>query len=255
MRVAKREQHRALFFLLRLDVETNTIVPAYLGYVLHGIGGNGCLFQHHSSRIITSVVQTRSFAQSLQFTQKLFIIKARFGACPHLGGHCLQRGQHAIMHILVADAITHDVVPHSKRTSLYLFMAFGKLHSVDVGGCPLVVKLLRVEVIVVIASLRHDVNLTIGDAHKVISQLHHLVGLGVIVRPREHQHIFHLDRCCAFGVRLLTPHHRLTVVFLHQTDIMVGKSTELLHHILVFVRVFVCSHMHVFTAEHGVFAF
>ena len=159
------------------------------------------------------------------------------------------------MHILVADAIAHDVVPHGKRATLYLFMAFGKLHAVDVGRCPFVVKLLRVEVIEVIAGLRHDVNLTIGDAYKVISQLHHLVGLRVIVRPREHQHILHLNGRCAFGVRLLTPHHRLAVVLFHQTDIMVGESAELLHHILVFVRVLVGSYMHVFAAKNGVFSF
>ena len=62
MRVAELEQYRSTRLLLRLDIKTNAIVPTNLRYLLHGIGGDGRLFQHRSRGIIAGVVHARRFA-------------------------------------------------------------------------------------------------------------------------------------------------------------------------------------------------
>ncbi len=119
------------------------------------------------------------------------------------------------------------------------------------SGRPFIVKVSGVQIVVIITGKGNYVCVTVGNAHQLISLPHHLIRIGVTVVPCVHNHIVGLDGSVTVGVCKGSPYARLLPEALHISDITVCKGTELLHHGLVLIGIFVGADMHSTPHEHG----
>ena len=160
-----------------------------------------------------------------------------------------------MMHVVSRNTITVVVVPYGKHTAKDGGVTFFKLHSADVCGCPVVVEVVAIEVVVIITSSRHDINKSIGDRNEFVTLFLHILRLSEGVVPNVHDDIFALHGSFALRVCQRAPKHGLLAVAFNELDVVVSKFTELFYHLLIAVAIFVSTDVYLLTAEHGIFTF
>ena len=104
------------------------------------------------------------------------------------------------MDVFDRDAVAGVVVPDGKHTALDAGVLLFKLHTADVGRRPAVVEPLAVEIVIIIAGGRHDIDISVGDANELIALLFHIFGLRKTIIPATHQDVLRLDGSVAVGV-------------------------------------------------------
>ena len=200
------------------------------------------------------LIHSRSLAELVALLVEL--LKRKFGirASPALHGEGLQSREDAVVNIFCTDTIAYMVVPYGEHSSYHGRIAFLELHAADNGRCPIVVEIMAVEIIVIVAGSRHDVDQSVGDADKFIAQLLHIFRIGKTIVPATHENVVRLHGRFAGRMGERAPDHGLLAELLDILDIAVGKFAELLHHFLLAVGVFVRADMNARAAEYGILA-
>ena len=134
-------------------------------------------------------------------------------------------------------------------------MLFGKHFFPYMGGRPFFIKHFRIQIIIIIACCGNDIQIPVRDTNQVIALFDHLFRIGIPVIPSAHQHVFRFYRCFTLCVRQSSPDTSLLAETFHKTDIVIGESTEFLHHILLFIGIFVRSNMDTFAGKDGITSF
>ena len=112
------------------------------------------------------------------------------------------------------DTVVADVVPDAEHSSMNLWVALGELFLAYLSRRPSLIEVLAVEVVIVIACSRDDINISVGYGYHVVSQLVHIMWVGIAVVPHVHHHILYLDGCVALGMGKLPPKYcRFTIAF------------------------------------------
>ena len=153
------------------------------------------------------------------------------------------------MDVLDRDAVAGVVVPYGEHTARYGRIFFGKDGITYVGWSPVVVEIFLIEIVVIIAGGRDDVDQPVRYGDKSVAVLGHLHWIGVAVVPGVHEHTLGLDRGLSVSMGEGTPDHGLLAVALDEADVVVGEMTELLHDLLVLVEVFIRADMYSRTSE------
>ena len=254
--VVRTEELGAGSLVGSLEVEADGIAVAYL---LMGQAGTRTYFGHFVNQAFgaadtAQLVDAGSFAQTLTQTVEVGVWQACLCA-PRLGGQRLQGGEEAVMDVLDGDTVAHMVVPHGKHTTQNGGVFLLEDSLAHVGGRPLLIEILGIQVVVVVTGGRHDVNQAVGDADELVALTHHLLGVGIAVVPGTHDDVLRLDGRLAGSMGQRTPYAGLLAVALHQTDVTVGKGTELLDYIFLLVGVFVGADVDTRTSEYGLVAF
>ncbi|EJX10632.1 hypothetical protein EVA_00808 [gut metagenome] len=194
-------------------------------------------------------VDTRSFTQKCALLVEVSIGKLCLLARPALDSQRLECGEHTVVNILDRDTVAYVVVPYSKHTAFNGRILFLEGLVADHCGRPRVVKPFAVEVVVIVTGCGHDVNGTVGDADKLVTQLLHVLRIGVAVEPAVHEYIFSLYGCLTLGVRQGTPNNSLLAEAFYKTDVVVGKFAELLYHFLLGIGIFVGTDVYTLATE------
>ena len=96
----------------------------------------------------------------------------------------------AVVDILDGGSVVGMVVPDGEHSALDLLQRVaGKYFASDVGGSPFVVEHLVVEVVVVVAGVRHDIDISVGDGDYVVALFYHILRVSVTIVPAVHQDI------------------------------------------------------------------
>lgn len=94
------------------------------------------------------------------------------------------------MDILYGYAVTGVVVPYGEHTAKDGGVVFLEFLIADGSRCPIVIKVLAVEVVIVITGCRHDVDETVGDADELVALFFHFLRVGVAIVPAAHDDVF-----------------------------------------------------------------
>ena len=159
------------------------------------------------------------------------------------------------MHVVCRDTVAVVVVPHCKHTAEDVGVAFFKLYTADVGRSPVAVEVVAVEVVVVVASCRHDIYEAVGDRYELVALFLHILGLSIGVVPNIHDDVFALHWSLSLGVCQRTPYHSLFAEAFYKLDVVVGEFAEFFYHLLVTIAIFVGTNIHALATEYRILAF
>ena len=146
------------------------------------------------------------------------------------------------------------VVPYGKHSAENGRVVLLELLVANLRRSPRIVKIPAIQVIVIIARCRNDVNQSVRNAHQFIAQALHLLRVSITIVPAMHHHVLRLHLGVALGMSKCAPNGCLLAKRLHIFNIMVGEITEFLHHLLLGVGILIGSDMHYLAPEHGVLA-
>ena len=150
------------------------------------------------------------------------------------------------------------VVPHGEVSADERRITLFELHVAHLGRSPLRVKPFGVEIIMIVASIGHDIHHSVGDGVDLEPELHHLLRIGIAVIPCVEHYAFGLDGSLAGSRRERTPHPRSLAVTLHEADIVIHKAAEFLGGLLFLVKSgvvlaeFIGAYMHVAAGEYRI---
>ena len=99
------------------------------------------------------------------------------------------------MDVLYSNPVSTMVVPQCEHASQYLRVALFKPYSTHLGrGIGFVDKMI-IEVVIIVASCRYNVEVIVWNRKQGIAGLLHCQGVTIICRPHLHNYILHLYRC------------------------------------------------------------
>ena len=173
-------------------------------------------------------------------------------AGPRLDGDGLKGGDDALVQGEDGDGGVGHVVPEGEHAALDLRVLLGEAYVSDDGGRPVVVESTAVEEVLVVARFGHYVDEAVGDGDKLVADASHGVGLGIAVVPSVHEHSLVAHGRLSFGMGERSPEHGLLAIALDEGEIVVGVGTELFHHLLLGVGIFVGADVDARPTEDGV---
>ena len=106
-------------------------------------------------------------------------------------------------------------------------------------GSPCVIDVTGVKIVVIVASMRHDIQYLIRHRHHLVAEVVHLLRIGETVAPDDHLDAVDLDGLLTFRMGERTPDHGCLAVFFGKADIAVSEIAEFLddHRVTVGVLV------------------
>ena len=75
----------------------------------------------------------------------------------------------AMVDIAYRNAVVTDVVPDAKHTAVNLRIALGELLLSYLGGCPCLIEILAVEIVIVIACGGYDLDVSVRNSYHVVT--------------------------------------------------------------------------------------
>ena len=92
-------------------------------------------------------------------------------------------------------------------------------------------------------------------ADEFVSQLFHFLWVGISIVPTIHDNVFGFNRSLSLGMRQGSPHHGLFPELLYVAYVVVCVFAKLFYHILLCIRVFVCTYVYILSSEYGILSF